>query len=123
MIGETLLRLRGINRGDRFTGIEALNHAGDNRVTGLFDPVKEQTAIQMAIDSGLETQESALAAQGHEFDTWLAQRASEVRQINEAGIPLVHSVNSIPYGTTPPTGGNVIQQIEDEDENAVQPNE
>lgn len=74
-----------------FPGVECPKH--DWRAPGWawIDPVAEVQATMLAIDSGLDTVQDALARQGKDFHEMLEKRRVELEQMKAAGMPEVRS--------------------------------
>lgn len=54
---------------------------------GWVDPVKEMTAAQMRMDSSLSTLEDECAEQGKDYQEVLHQRAREIKEMDDLGLP------------------------------------
>lgn len=70
---------------------DAWNHRFVPAAFPYLDPTKEIQAAQMAVDAGFQTHAGALLSLGGDFETWITQRAAELKRMEDAGIPMYHS--------------------------------
>ena len=88
-----------------------------------LDPTKEAQANQMLIDQGGLTIGQLLQSQGHDFDTWCAQRKLEIAKMKAADIPILHHQVMQPFPAMPsaavapqPQPVSITEDNEDEDD-------
>jgi lambda family phage portal protein len=93
---------------------DAFNHRWVAPHWPMQDPVKELQSLQMGIDIGTETLTNYLQQQGHDIDTWIAQRAAEIKAMEAAGIPVIRSQTFLSYNATLPPADGVAEPSDDD---------
>lgn len=59
-----------------------------------LDSLKDAQSDMLAVDSGKETLHSLMASQGRDYHDWLEERAGEIKDLRERGIPIYHHTAS-----------------------------
>jgi capsid protein len=83
---ENWLRMALLNRAvdlepRNFDLLNKPNFAG--RRWGFYDPVKDVTAIKLALETNLTTLEDELASQGIDFNDWFVKKKNEITRLGE----------------------------------------
>lgn len=76
---------------------DQFNHKWIAEPWAFLDPQKEIQAIQMGIDTGIQTIASAQVAYGIDIGSWATQRSYELQLMRDKNIPIVHSTNTAEF--------------------------
>jgi lambda family phage portal protein len=76
---------------------DAFSHKWIAQPWPFLDPIKELQAIQMAMDTNMDTLEDLLQAHGKDIDVQITRRALELKKLAAAGIPVLHSQALMQY--------------------------
>src|SRR5690606_5711605 len=80
-----------INEGALTPRDDAWTHTWYGQSWPYLDPQKEAAGSLVAVDAGFSTLTEELAARGWTFQEWVEERGRELKAIEAAGIPMIHS--------------------------------